>query len=229
MAEEQRDPLVAQAHSHVEERASIHEEVSIEEDQTMACDETVDNSMLIGSITSTNDEGETSCPTYVDYEDDDTTTPHAPLAISYEVHDTITFDRHVDGIHVDDAYDDDGMLAPKYDEHSTSHPTHDTHDDDEGMMVPAYDGGVFERSLGDMDPSSQESCVEEDIMHESHHSMASPSASSDDEEEENTLTDDGPDHLDVVGQRPLAVRELEDRLFVTEDRITHVLTRTDGA
>jgi len=71
--------------------------------------------------------------------------------------------------------------------------------------------------------------VEEDIMHESHHSMASPSASSDEEEEENTLTDDGLDHLDVVGQRPLAVRELEDRKFVTEDRITHVFTRTDGA
>jgi hypothetical protein len=149
--------------------------------------------------------------------------------VSYEVHDTSTFDRQVDGIHVEDAYDDEGMLAPNYDEHSTSHPTHDTHDDDEGMMVPTYDrGGVFERSPGDMDPSSQESCVEDDVMHESHHSMVSPSASSDDDEE-STLTDDGPDHLDVVGQRPLALRDLEDRLLVTEDRITQVLTRTDGA
>jgi hypothetical protein len=51
MAEEQRDPLVAQAYSHVEDRASIH------------------------------DEGATSYPTYVDYEDDDTAAPPAPLAV----------------------------------------------------------------------------------------------------------------------------------------------------
>jgi hypothetical protein len=58
--------------------------------------------------------------------------------------------------------------------------------------------------------------------------MVSPSAS-DDDEEERTLTDDGPDHLDAIGQRPLALRDLEDRLLLTEDRITQVLTRTDGA
>jgi hypothetical protein len=33
----------------------------------------------------------------------------------------------------------------------------------------------------------------------------------------------------MVGQRPLALRDLEDRLLVIEDRITQVLTRTDGA
>jgi hypothetical protein len=139
---------VAHAHSHVEERASSHDvEVSIEEDQAMIDDETVDTSLLTGSITSTNDQGATSCPTYVDYEDDDTITPHAPLAMSYEVHGTNTCDRLVDGIHVEDAYDDEYMLAPSYDELSTSHPTHDTCDDDEGMRVPTYDrGGVFERS-----------------------------------------------------------------------------------
>jgi hypothetical protein len=94
MVEEQRDPLVAHAHSHVEERASCHdEEVSIEEDQVVVYDEIVDTSMLTGFITSTNDEEATSCPTYVDYEDDDMTTPHAPLALSNEVHDTNTFDR----------------------------------------------------------------------------------------------------------------------------------------
>jgi hypothetical protein len=35
--------------------------------------------------------------------------------------------------------------------------------------------------------------------------------------------------LDAVGQRPLALRDLEDCLLVTEDRITQVLTRIDGA
>jgi hypothetical protein len=78
--------------------------------------------------------------------------------VSYNIHDTNTFDKQVDGIHVKDAYNDEGMLAPNSDEHSTSHPTHDTLDDEEGMMVPTYDGGgVFERSPRDMDPSSQES------------------------------------------------------------------------
>jgi hypothetical protein len=97
------------------------------------------------------------------------------------------------------------------------------------MMEPPYDGGgVFVRLSGDMDPSSQESCVEDDVMHESHHSMVSPSALGDDDEE-STLTYDSPDHLDVVGQRLLALRNLEDRLLVTEDQITQVLTRTDGA
>jgi hypothetical protein len=136
MAGEQRDPLVAWAHSHAEEHASNHdEEVSIEEDQEVVYDEIVDTSMLTGSVTSTNDEGETSCPTYVD----DTPTPQTQLTVSYQVHDTNTFEKHVDGIHDEDAYNDEGMVATNYDDHSTSHPTHDTQDDDEGMMVPPYD------------------------------------------------------------------------------------------
>jgi hypothetical protein len=110
----------------VEECASSHDE----EDQAMVYVETVDTSMLTGSVTCTNDEGATSCPTYVDYEDDDTATPYAPLAMVYEVHDTNTIDRQVDGIHVEDV------------------------DDDEGMRISTYDKGVFERSSGDMDPSS---------------------------------------------------------------------------
>ena len=85
-------------------------------------------------------------------------------------------------------------------------------------MMPTYDeGGVFERSPGDMDPSSQESCVEHDVTHESHHNMVSPSASGDDDEE-STLTDDSPDHMD--GYRPLALRDLGGRLLVTKDQIT---------
>ena len=123
------------------------------------------------------------------------------------------------------------MLAPIYDEHLVSHPTLDTYeddDDDEGTRIPTYDGGwMFEGLPGNMG-SSQEPCVEDDVTHESHHNMVSPSALGDDDEE-STLIDDGPDHLDGVGQRPLALRDLEDRLLVTEDRITQVLTRTDGA
>jgi hypothetical protein len=61
--------------------------------------------------------------------------------------------------------------------------------------------------------------VEDDITHESHHSMVSLSASSDDDEDI-TLIDDNPDHLDVVGQRSLALRDLEDHVLVIEDRIT---------
>jgi len=61
--------------------------------------------------------------------------------------------------------------------------------------------------------------VEDDITHESHHIMVSLSASSDDDEDI-TLIDDNPDHLDVVGQRSLALRDLEDHVLVIEDRIT---------
>jgi hypothetical protein len=100
------------AHSHVEEHASSHDEkVSGEEDQAVVYDETVDTSMLMGLVTGTDDEGATSCPTYDDYEDDDTTTPCAPLALSYEVHDTGTYDRQVDGTYAEDAHDDEGILA----------------------------------------------------------------------------------------------------------------------
>jgi hypothetical protein len=59
MAKEQRDPLVAQAHSLVEQCASDHDE----EDQAVVYDETIDSSMLTRSVTSTNDEGATPCPT----------------------------------------------------------------------------------------------------------------------------------------------------------------------
>jgi hypothetical protein len=98
-----------------------------------------------------------------------------------------------------------------------------------------------------MDPSVQEPCMEDtgvgvelggdnqpktlcedDVTHESHRSMVSPSALGD-VDEGNILTDDNSDHLDVVGQRLLAWHDLEDRLLVTEDQITQVLTRTDGA
>jgi hypothetical protein len=147
--QEVREEL-ARAHSHVEEHASNHDEkVSGEEDQAVVHDETIDTSMLMGFVTGTDDEGAMSCPTYDDYEDDDTTTPCAPLALSYEVHDIDTYDRQVDGTYIEDAYDDEGVLAPIYDEHSTSHPTLDTYDDDddddEGTRIPTYDGGwMFE-------------------------------------------------------------------------------------
>jgi hypothetical protein len=172
---------LVQAHSHVEDHASNHDEkVSGEEDQAMVHDE------LMGFFTGIDDEGATSCPTYDDYEDDDTT-PCAPLALSYEAHDTDTYDRQVDGKYTEDAYDDDGVPTPIYDEHSTSHPTlysYENDDDDQGMRIPTYDGGwMFEGLPWDMGPSSQEPCVEDDVMHESHHSMVSPSALGDDGEE----------------------------------------------
>jgi hypothetical protein len=84
---------------------------------------------------------------------------------------------------------------------------------------------MFERLLADMGLLHM-SHVWRTMSHESHHSMVSPSASGDDDEE-SILIDDGPNHMD--GCRPLALRDLEDRLLVTEDRITRVLTRTDGA
>jgi len=58
--------------------------------------------------------------------------------------------------------------------------------------------------------------VEDDVTHEFHHSMVSLSASSDDDED-NSLPDDSSGHLDEVGQRPLTLRDVEDRLLVTED------------
>ena len=69
----------------MEECASSHDE----EDQAVVYEEIVDTSMLKGSITCSNDDGAMS----FDYEDDDMAAPHAPLAVSYEVHDTNTFDR----------------------------------------------------------------------------------------------------------------------------------------
>jgi hypothetical protein len=153
--------------------------------------------------------------TYIDYENDGTTTLHAPLAVSHDIHDTSTFDKQIDGINFEDAYVEEGMLAPSYNAHSASHPTHDTHYDDEGMMIPKYDGGrVPRRSPGDMDHLPHESCVEDDITHESHHSMVSQSASSDDDEE-STLTNDSPNYWGAVEHRLLALHDLEDRLLVT--------------
>jgi hypothetical protein len=49
------------------------------------------------------------------------------------------------------------------------------------------------------------------------------------EEEGSTHIDDNSGQLDAVGQRPLAPYDLEDRLLVTGDQVTQVLTRTDGA
>jgi hypothetical protein len=194
----------ARAHSHVEEHASNHEEkVSGEEDQSMVHDEIVNTGMLMGFFTGTDDEGETSCPIYDDYEDDDTSTPCPLLALSYEVHDTDTYDRQVDGTYIEDVYDDEGVLEPIYDENLSFHPTleaYEEDDDDEGMRIPTYDKGwMFERFPGDMGPSSQEPCVEDNVTHESHHSMVFPSASGDDDDEESTLTDDSTNHLDAFG------------------------------
>jgi hypothetical protein len=92
-------------------------------------------------------------------------------------------------------------------------------------MLPKYDGGwVFERPSGDMDPFVQEPCMENDATHESHRSMVSPSALGD-VDEVKILTNDNSDHLYAIGQRILALCDLEDRLLVTEGQITQVMTR----
>jgi hypothetical protein len=49
------------------------------------------------------------------------------------------------------------------------------------------------------------------------------------EDEGSTLTDDNSGQLDMVGKRPLTLYDLEDLLLVTEDQVTQVLTRIDGA
>jgi hypothetical protein len=49
------------------------------------------------------------------------------------------------------------------------------------------------------------------------------------EDEGSTLTDDISCQLEAVGKRPFTLYDLEDRLLVTEDQVTQVLTRTDGA
>jgi hypothetical protein len=58
--------------------------------------------------------------------------------------------------------------------------------------------------------------------------MVSPSALGD-VDEGKILTDNNSNHSNVVGQRLLEWHDLEDCLLVTEDQITWVLTRTDGA
>jgi hypothetical protein len=217
------DLLEVQAHIHVEDHETSHDaEVCVEEDETVVYDEVVDTRMLEGFVASTNDEGITSCPTYYDFED----------------HVTSTHVGDIDGTYVEDVYDDEGLLEPKYDDHSTPYPFYDSYDD-EGVMVPTYDGGwVFERPSGDMDPSFQEPCMEDtrvgdelggenqpktlcedDVTHESHHSMVSHSSLGD-VDEGNILTNDSLDHLDVIGQNLLAWKDLEDHLLVTEDHIT---------
>jgi hypothetical protein len=68
---------------------------------------------------------------------------------------------NIDGTYVEDVYDDEGVLAPNYDDHSTPYFVYDSYDD-EDVMVPTYDGGwVFERPSRDMDPSIQEPCMED--------------------------------------------------------------------
>jgi hypothetical protein len=67
---------------------------------------------------------------------------------------------------------------PKYDKDSTPYPIYDTYDDT-CMIVPKYDKDwAFEKLLWDMDPSSYETCMEDDKgevdfggdnAHESHH------------------------------------------------------------
>jgi hypothetical protein len=125
------------------------------------------------------------------------------------------------------------------------------------MIVPKYDEDwVFEKLSWDMDPSSQEPCMEDDkgevdfggdSAHESHHltgqcmvskyCMASSSESVvvdgdsiliDENKSENLLCDN-PYHLDEIEQSPLALHDLEDQLLVTKEKIVQVLTREDGA
>jgi hypothetical protein len=95
-----------------------------------------------------------------------------------------------------DAHDDEGVLAPKYDEDSMPYPIYDTYGD-ASMIVPKYDEDwVFEKLSCDIDLSSQEPCMEDDkegvdlvdenkseilyeddSPHESHHCMVSSSKS----------------------------------------------------
>jgi hypothetical protein len=49
------------------------------------------------------------------------------------------------------------------------------------------------------------------------------------EDEGSTLTYDISCQLEATGKRPFTLYNLEDRLLVTEDQVTQVLTRTDGA
>ena len=105
-------------------------------------------------------------------------TVRIPLALSYEAHNTSAHDGQVDGSYGEmsqlgnvedstsylssDAHDDECVLAPKYDEDSAPYPIYDTYDG-AGMIVPKYDEGlVFEKLSWDMDPSSQEPCVEDE-------------------------------------------------------------------
>jgi hypothetical protein len=56
----------------------------------------------------------------------------------------------------------EAVLAPNYDEDSSPYPIYDTYEDT-CMIVPKYDEGwVFEKLFWDMDPSSQEPCMEDD-------------------------------------------------------------------
>jgi hypothetical protein len=178
-------------------------EVSIEGEWATVYDEA---SMMAGFITSTKGDGATSCPTYDDFED----------------HDTNANVGQIDCTHVEDAYEDVGVLVPTYDEEATPFPNSY---EEEGMMLPTYDGGwVFERLPWDMDHSSHETCVE-GSSHESHHSMISPSALGD-VDEGSILTDDISDHLDASRTEDSSVAWFGGSL---EDHITHVLTRADGS
>lgn len=49
------------------------------------------------------------------------------------------------------------------------------------------------------------------------------------EDEGSTLTNDISCEMEDIGQRPFTLYNLEDCLLVTEDQVTHVLTRNDGS
>jgi hypothetical protein len=87
-------------------------------------------------------------------EDDDTSTYSTSLELSCDAHNTSAHDGQVDGTYGGvsqstnvedsisylsiDAYDNEGVLKPKYDEDSMPYTIYDTCDD-VGMIVPKYD------------------------------------------------------------------------------------------
>jgi hypothetical protein len=101
------------------------------------------------------------------------------------------------------------VLSPKYDEDSVSYPIYDAYDN-AGMLVPKYDEGwVFEKLSRDIDPPSQEPCVEDD----------KGEVDFGGESKSKNLLCDIPHHVDEIEQRPLALRDLEDQLLVTEEKL----------
>jgi hypothetical protein len=81
----------------------------------MVYDEFIDTSILGGFVASIDDEGATSFPTYYDFED----------------HENETCVGQIDGTYVEDVYDDEGVLAPNYDDHSTPYLVYDSYDDED--------------------------------------------------------------------------------------------------
>ena len=76
--------------------------------------------------------------------------------------------------------------------------------------------------------TNQKPCVRMISRMNPNRSMVSPSALGD-VDEGKILTNNNSNHSNVVGQRLLEWHDLEDCLLVTEDQITSVLTRIDGA